>query len=357
MILFRADGNEIVGSGHIMRCLSIAQAAKDLGEECCFVMADKSFASAVEHAGVQSFFLNTDFKSMPEELNQLLPVIEKVNPQCIVVDSYYVTEKYLQKIRQYSPVVYIDDLASFAYPVDVLINYNIYGEKIGYVQMYQEQNRKLPKLLLGPSYAPLRKEFKEVKRKPQPKKIKNILVSTGGADHEHVALKLAKYLTTHERKSAYQYHFLLGAMNPDVLELTRIEKEFSEIIKLHQNVRQMRELLQSCDIAVSAAGSTLYELCACGIPTITYVLADNQILGACTFEEKGLMLYVGDCRKEKDFPKHAIQAIETLVRKYLYRENVAEQMYMTVTGNGAKKIIEYILRKHPLTENNLKPTD
>lgn len=343
MILFRADGNEVIGSGHIMRCLSIAQAARDLGEACCFVLADRSFISAVENAGFQSFLLDTDFKKMSEELSRLLPVLEKVKPQCMVVDSYYVTEEYLQEIRQYLPVAYIDDLAAFAYPVDVLINYNIYGKKIDYAQLYQMQNRRLPKLLLGPEYAPLRKEFKEVKRKLQPEKVKNIFVSTGGADHEHVARKLAEYLAAHEKSNVYQYHFLLGAMNPDIMELRRIEKEFPELIILHQNIRQMKKMMQSCDIAVSAAGSTLYELCACGIPTITYVLADNQVLGAKTFEEKGLMLYAGDCRKDKDFPKNVIEIIERLAGNYLLRERMADHAGAFVSGNGAERIIIRIL--------------
>lgn len=343
MILFRADGNEMIASGHIMRCLSIAQAAEAVGEECCFVMADRSFSVVVENAGIKVFYLDTDFKHMQEELKAFIHVLEKTRPRCVVVDSYYVTKKYLEEIRKYSTIVYIDDLGSFAYPVDILVNYNIYGEKINYTQMYHAQNKSEPKLLLGPGYAPLRKEFKNQGKKQQPKQVKDILVSTGGSDYEHVALKLAQYLVAHRDSNNYKYHFLLGALNPDISKLTKLAESFPSLIELHQNVKHVEQLMQKCDIAVSAAGSTLYELCACGIPTITYVLADNQILGARTFFEKGLMLYVGDCRSDKSFTECVVQTVGELAKDYLLRERIAGQLHALVTGNGAEKLVKDLI--------------
>lgn len=339
MILFRADGNEIIGSGHIMRCLSIAKAADEVGEECCFVMADRKFASAVEKAGFPYISLNTNFRDMQEELNVLLPILEKEKPFCVVVDSYYVTDVYLQKIRTYASVAYMDDLALFAYPVDLLVNYNIYGEKINYIQMYQNQNSPLPKLLLGPGYAPLRKEFMEIKRKRQSEKVKDILVSTGGADHEHMALGLVHYIASHENCNLYKYHFVIGAMNSDASEIKKIGEKLSGRIVIHQNVKEMEQLMQNCDMAISAAGSTLYELCACGIPTITYVLADNQIMGSHAFEERGLMQYAGDCRNNKDFAGQILKAAAELAENYHLREQMANDMYALVKGNGAEKIM------------------
>lgn len=341
MILFRADGNEIIGYGHIMRCLSIAKAADEAGEECCFVMADKKFVPVVEKAGFPYVTLGTDFRNMEEELDVLLPILEKEKPFCVVVDSYYVTDEYQQKIRAYAPVAYMDDLAAFAYPVDILVNYNIYGEKINYIQMYQ--NRPLPKLLLGPEYAPLRKEFRGVKRKRQPEKAKDILVSTGGADHEHVALELAHYIASHEKCSPYKYHFVIGAMNLDASEIKKIAEKLSGQIVIHQNVKEMRQLMQNCDMAISAAGSTLYELCACGVPTITYILADNQVFGAHTFCECGLMQYAGDCRNNKNFAGQVLQATFKLANNYQFREQMAKRMHVLVTGNGAEKIVEELM--------------
>lgn len=343
MIVFRADGNEIIGSGHIMRCLSIAKAARNAGETCCFIMADKKFVPVVEEAGFRHVSFNTDFRNMQKELDDVLPFLEKEKPSCVVVDSYCTTEEYLEKICRYSLVVYMDDLAVSAYPVDVLVNYNIYGKKIDYAQLYHDQSRTLPRLLLGPEYAPLRKEFRGLKRKKQRKRVENILVSTGGSDHEHVALRLTQYIADHESGNHYKYHFVIGAMNPDVSKLTQIAEEFPERITLHQNVMQMEQLMQSCDMAVSAAGSTLYELCACGIPTITYVLADNQILGALGFCEQALMLYVGDCRNNENFAEQVMQMVFRLADNFQLREQMAEQVNKLVTGNGAEKIAKALI--------------
>lgn len=343
MIIFRADGNEIIGSGHIMRCLSIAKATRDAGEACYFVMADSKFVPIIEGAGFPYVSLSTDFSNMREELKVFLSFLEKEKPSCVVVDSYYITEEYLQKIRIHSPIVYIDDLAVSAYPVDALVNYNLYGKKMDYAQLYRSQNRAMPKLLLGPEYAPLRKEFRGLKRKRQPEKIRDILISTGGSDREHVALELMRYITSHESCNQYKYHFLIGAMNPDIPELIRLGEKFPERTELHQNVVQMGQLMQNCDMAVSAAGSTLYELCACGVPTIMYILADNQIPGAQAFCEQNLMLYVGDRRSNKDFAEQVMQAVFRLAEDYQLREQMAERVHTLVTGNGAEKIAKELI--------------
>lgn len=340
MIFFRADGNEIIGLGHIMRCLSIAQELKCAGEECVFIMADRNPAFIVKNAGFEVFVLNTDFRNMHNELKHLISFLKQKNSLCIIVDSYYVTEEYLEVLRKFCLVIYVDDLAVSAYPVDVLVNYNIYGEEIDYVKMYHDKNLVVPKLLLGPKYAPLRSIFKNLKKKQQSKIVKDILISTGGSDSNHLALKIAQYLVDCEMNLNYKYHFLLGAMNSDIVGLSEIKEKLPDFIEIHQNIKRMPQLMQNCDIAVSAAGSTLYELCACGIPTITYVLADNQILGAHTFAQKGIMLYVGDCRSNENFIEHIMQAIEKLSRSYRLRKQMAKQAQKLVLGDGAEVLVE-----------------
>ena len=345
MILFRADGNEIIGSGHIMRCLSIAQALKRLGEECIFIMADRNLVFLVENAGCETFILNTDFRNMQEELKHLIPFVKRKKPLYIIIDSYYVTKKYFEELGKCSSVVYIDDLVSSVYPVDVLVNYNIYGEDVNYAKMYYDKRQKVPRLLLGPRYAPLRYMFKNLENRQQLEIVKDILVSTGGADSKHIALKLAKYLTVTGENSNYKYHILLGTMNSDIVALSEIKEKFPDLIELHQNVKQMSRLMQDCDIAVSAAGSTLYELCACGIPTITYTFAENQILGANTFNKKGLMLYVGDFRSDKNLIRHIMQAIEHLSKSYHLRVQMAKRYQEIVLGDGAEVLAKSLLKK------------
>lgn len=88
-------------------------------------------------------------------------------------------------------------------------------------------------------------------------------------------------------------------MNRNLPHLLEIEKAYSNVF-IHQNVLNMAEIMTMCDIAVSACGSTMYELCACGLPIITYSVADNQLQGVKKFEESGIAVNCGNFRNNID---------------------------------------------------------
>ena len=102
--------------------------------------------------------------------------------------------------------------------------------------------------------------------------------------------------------------------------------------------------MQSCDLAVSAAGSTLLELCACGIPTITYVLDDNQILGAKAFEKAGLMIYTGDVREEDSFTEKLNDTISVLCMDLGKRKDMYQRMTKMVDGCGAVRLVRELTK-------------
>lgn len=126
-------------------------------------------------------------------------------------------------------------------------------------------------------------------------------------------------------------------------------------IVLHEHVDDMKSLIQSMDLVVTAAGSTLYEVCACGVPIVTYSIADNQILGGEAFEKYGLGLNVGDLRKkvftestDKD-EKLREDAVETLMKAVKkLRENLDQRvkigikMQQMIDGYGADRMVAKI---------------
>ena len=134
---------------------------------------------------------------------------------------------------------------------------------------------------------------------------------------------------------------MVGAANEDrdliVSEATGVSNLF-----LHENVTNMSELMLSCDVAISAAGSTLYELCACRVPTITYILADNQIPGARGFEQRGIMKCAGDIRETGavELSARLIDMALELCDNESERALIAERQGSVVDGKGAERIIE-----------------
>jgi len=333
MILIRADGNPPIGSGHIMRCLSLADAFRDLGQAVVFVTADDCFQSVIRSRGYECVVLNTEYDHMEDELPRFLSLLQTLRPSCVLLDSYFVTPGYMSVVRREAPLVYIDDLNAFDYPADLVVNYTLYGKKLPYP--------KNKRYLMGPQYALLRKEFQNIPARRAVEQVRNVLVSTGGADFEHMALKCVQYLLGRPAGHIV-YHVILGVMNQDIPEIERISARCSCIL-LHRNVTDMRSLMLQCDAAISAGGTTLFELCACGLPTVTYVLADNQIMNVASFEEAGLMLNAGDIRENSHFTPHIFEHLELLIQDQLLRQRMAGRMQTIVDGRGANRLAKIIL--------------
>lgn len=342
-ILFRADGNAIIGAGHIMRCLSIALAAKKIGVQCYFITADDSFSERIEENNIEHIVLDSDYSQMDLEWEKSESIIQKIMPDVIVLDSYYVTKRYISKLCEYGRVAYIDDLKAFPYNVDVLVNYNVYAKDLNYHDFYFAQGKRTPELVLGETYVPLRTEFQNISLKGNCTTVKNILFMSGGADPERIAIGFVKELINNqERIEKYKFHIVLGKYEPDAEEIIQLSKQYSWMC-VHRDVRQMAELMLQCDIAISAAGSTLYELCVCAVPTITYVLEDNQIMGANAFAEKKIMLCVGDYRFEDNFFEKMFAILLELCFDEKGRQQMSKNARAAVDGNGAMRLVNKLL--------------
>ncbi len=331
MVIIRADANEIIGTGHVMRCLSIARTFADRGKEVKFVTADHKGDGLIHSKGFETVCLNSKYDVMNEE--NIVPVIMEYAPSLVLVDSYYATQDYMHTLSTLSRTAYLDDLNAEVWDVDYLINYNIFGTVID----YSGYNNSRVSLLLGPKFAPLRPEFVNAP-KHIIKPVTDVMVSAGGSDPEKITEKIMESICS--KYMDICFHFIVGALNP---RLDKIKSLVKPNMNLHINEQNMSGLMHKCDIAISAAGSTLYELCACGTPTITYTLADNQLLAAEEFERQGLMINAGDCRKNVKFIKNVANRLEKLIVSAEKRIGLSERMQSLVDGYGAERIIEGIL--------------
>lgn len=360
MVIFRCDGNKNIGAGHIMRCLSIADAfsfykfEEKIKTYCIFATSDSTFASVIKEHNHESVILHTDYKNMDNDIPHMKDLLEQYKPHFLFVDSYTASVSYLTALQELcsavgGKLVYIDDVLAFAYPCDILINYNIYGaeREEEYRKLYHEAKRKIPVLLLGTRFAPLRKEFQKLPKRIVNKEANRILISTGGADPDHMAKNIAQYLANHSKLfSDFIFDFVIGALNDDLEEIKKYA-ELNQTMHIYTNVTNMQILMSNADLAISAAGSTLYELCATQTPTVTYVLADNQIPGARAFMKQGILMSVGDIRKlgvEKLSEKTIYTSID-LAKNYQERCRISGRQRRLVDGRGSERIVKE-LRKN-----------
>lgn len=376
MVVIRADANSKIGMGHVMRCLSVADALLKRGGEVLFVTADDTPVPLLTKKGIPCRVLHTDYADMEAELPKLWEVLRELQEEAlsrmpsqrtespeaalaqkntsILVDSYYVTEKYLEALKKRITTIYMDDIYAFSYPVDMLINYNIYGEEMGYEKDAAFADTKF---LLGTEYVPLREEFSAGAENVTPAEDRllqtaeqqgtaadgGILITTGGSDSFNLAGQLLTEAMKYDALKEKEYHVVSGSLNPHIGELQALAQEHGNI-HIHCNVTNMAELMAESKVALSAGGSTLYELCAMGVPTIAFSFAENQEHLVQTFVKRGIAQYGGNYRTDGNkMIQNTIAGLETLLEDENLRAEYRKKARTLVDGKGAGRIAEAIL--------------
>ena len=346
MVCIRADAGKNTGIGHVMRCLSLADAFRDLGEKVIFVSADENAREIVEPRGYECEILHTDHRDMAGETGRLKATQAYKQADLFIADSYYIADDYIEEISSEKKIAVFDDLCEKAYSADIVINYNLYAEENSYKELYGNPGKDVV-FLTGPGYAPLRKEFSESAERRTVQNADKALIMTGGADSQHIGLRIAFEIVSRRKTGSIndqmRYDIVVGALSDDYSKLKELERESGGAIRILRGVSDMKGLMEESDMALSAAGSTLYELCACGVPTITYVLADNQINGEKAFTEKGIMLSAGDARNNESFGKKACDMLERLAGDRALRERMSANGKSLVDGKGAMRLAKKLM--------------
>lgn len=337
MIWIRADANSEIGTGHVMRCLSVATVLREKGIAVKFIVADESGARLPEARGFAYEILNSDYRDMEAELPELQKLVVRDAPKLCLVDSYFVTADYFTELGKLCKTAYVDDLFKESYPVDMVINYNIYGDLLP----YKERPGKADTVfLLGTKYAPLRKEFCRDEAGFVRDNVENVLITTGGSDKYNLAGQILQAAMEDPQAKELHYHVVSGVFNPHLPKLLELESGNSHI-SIHRNVTNMVELMQRCDIAISAGGSTMYELCAVGVPIICFSFVENQERMVETFLKKKLVCYGGNYLQEGEaLAGNVVRSLNGLAGDLEARKRYSRWEQELVDGHGARRIAQ-----------------
>ncbi len=335
MIGFRVDANEIIASGHMMRCIAIAMQCMKLGQECLFILAEEKETQRLKEKKIPYVVLNSQWNDLEKELDVLLELVQKKSLDWLVVDSYQVTVSYLARLNQEVPVLYMDDMGTEKYPVSALLHYGLHSEPLRFMNEYEREGIKV---LDGVSYIPLREEF--LLEESDNCRENSILITTGGTDPYNITGKVISLCLTQRVFDEYEFHVIVGSMNQYEEELQKLALQ-NQRIHLHKNVKNMSDYMRKCQMAVSAGGTTLFELCACGIPAVCFSFADNQEPGTKEMDRRKVMPYAGDARRD---------AVDYTIVSYLkdflqndLRKEYSEGMVRLVDGKGALRIAKALL--------------
>ena len=313
-IIFRVDSSSLIGSGHLMRCLTLAQRYRKEGHRVSFVCRELegNLATLVKKQGFRLYML----PSVPQddtltgyakwltvtqeqdaaETVALMQKIGKVDR--VVVDSYAIDETWEKLVRPYTNEIFvIDDLANRKHDCDILLDQNFYLNKD---ERYIGLVPKHCKLLLGPKYALLREEFYQAKGKMQPRngKTHNILVFYGGADATDETSKAIEALSMLKSNGELQdvgITVVVGGSNTRKESISNLCQK--EDYKYLCQVDNMAQLMADADLMLGAGGSTTWERCFLGLPAIVTAVAENQFQICDDCAKAGIIHYLGHWNK------------------------------------------------------------
>lgn len=285
-LLIRADASISIGTGHVMRCLALAQACLAAGWEVTFLMGEGSppLAQRVAEEGVAVIEQPLPWGTLADA-QQTIALVNQIEADWVVVDGYHFGADYQKWLKEANlRVLAVDDYGHAThYWADIVLNQNITASE----ELYTSRET-YTKLLLGTRYVLLRKEFWPWRswQRQIPPVASKILVTLGGSDPDNVTLKviLALQKAAIENLEAV---VIVGGSNPHYQQLLDAVKGWEGKINLRQNVSNMPELMAWADMAITAGGSTCWEMAFMGLPCLLIPIADNQKQCAKRLQEIG----------------------------------------------------------------------
>jgi UDP-2,4-diacetamido-2,4,6-trideoxy-beta-L-altropyranose hydrolase len=313
-IAFRTDASLLMGSGHVMRCLTLADALKAQGAQCHFisrahighlleVIRQRGFAVTALPAELSPSLANTQVASeRPKELahapwlgcdwqtdaEQTRAVLVKLQPDWLVVDHYAIDQRWETALRpHYQKLMVIDDLADRPHQCDFLLDQNLGHQPNDYANLVPAQC----KVLTGPQYALLRPEFAALRayslqRRQQPV-LKHVLITMGGVDQSNATGQVLQALKGCALSQDCRISVVMGLQAPWLQQVQAQAQDMPWPTEVLVNISDMAQRMADSDLAIGAAGSTSWERCCLGLPTLMVVLADNQKDAAVHLEYAG----------------------------------------------------------------------
>ena len=273
-LLVRVDASTQIGTGHVMRCLALAQVLQEAGGEAIFVMAEASkLETRLKSEGMEVVYLSTQIASS-EDAKETASFAQELGTNWVVIDGYHFGGNYQEIIKNLGlRLLFFDDYGhADHYYADLVLNQNISAYESLYANRQPDTH-----LLLGTRYALLRREFWQWRgweRQVSPVANK-ILVTLGGSDPDNVTLKVIQALQL-VKIEQLEVVIVVGGSNPHYEQLQSAAEASQFSIRLERNVTNMPKLMAWADVAVTSGGSTSWELAFMGLPSLLLILADNQ---------------------------------------------------------------------------------
>ena len=345
-VLIRADANPSIGSGHLTRMIALSSACRNSGADVTFISNEMpgTLQKTISESGCHHQRIDTPTGS-PEDAEFTANYVSNGNFDWTVIDGYQFDDTYQKRVsKPSSRLMVVDDFGHATHQnADLILNQNAYADGSRYNEL------KSTDVICGLNYTLLRPEFHTLPldfpgRKNARFSVKRILVTFGGSDINDWTLAtlrtlLELKLATNSRTVA---DVVIGANYTKEKELAQFCRDAGMNVFIHRNVDRMDALMNQADMAITAGGSTCYELARTGVPAIAIATAENQNAVVAALEQRGTLIgfTIGESplSNASGLSDDIKSATKKLVRNREHRQSMTEKGRRILDGLGAERV-------------------
>ena len=361
-VAFRVDASLDIGTGHVMRCLTLADALAASGAECRFICREHT-GHLIEHISSKSYEVDVlprchdtanansidgpahaHWLGCPWETDadQTRLVLAGDRVDWLVVDHYALDARWEQALHGvYKKLMVIDDLADRAHASDLLLDQNLGRKPDDYESLVPAYCQRL----IGPQYALLRPEFAALREYSLQRRrtpgLKRLLITMGGVDQPNATGKVLEALKACPLPTDCQITVVMGARAPWLEQVRSLAATMPWTTTVRVNIGNMAQVMADSDLAIGAAGSTSWERCCLGLPTLLVILAENQEEGAVALQRSDAARLLG----KPDAIAHELKSIFPMLLEERSFTKMIDTTSKITDGLGASRVLEQMWKR------------
>lgn len=359
-VAIRADATQLIGTGHVMRCLALANSLKQFGAEISFIArpVGAQLASLIRANGHVLHEIPDDGTPAGMAAEQVWPASKQDfdgeasaklahGVDWLIVDHYGLDAHWEKVLQPHcARLLVIDDLANRCHDADLLLDQNLGRRAADYRSLVPDTCE----VFVGPLHGLLRPEFAQARPRGLEQRGKNrpnrLLITLGGIDKDNVTGKLLEVLDHSPAKTQWTISVVMGAQAPWLETVKEQAARMTPPVRVLTNVSDMASLMVESDLAIGAAGGTAWERCVLGLPTLMVILAENQRSAALALEQAGCTLNLDMDHIRNDLPNKLARLADGAALRSM------EQACSSITdGLGAPRLAQHMF---DLTDSNCR---
>jgi len=359
-IIMRVDSSQKMGSGHIMRCLTLAEKLRVSGAIVEFITRNHqgNINEQINSRGFKNYLLPNSIIDKQQHLtgyeqwlgakpntdaDETIEIVKDMEVDWLIIDHYALDHNWEKKLRSYAKkIMVIDDMANRIHSCDILFD-QTYGRK------ELDYNKLIPadcKLLLGSENALLRPDFSKLRQKALKRRedycmINNILISMGSMDEENITQDVLNAVTEFKWKSKKNITIVLASAAPHLQSIKKDLSQYNLSVNVLTDVINMAELMLEADLAIGAGGTTSWERCCLALPTILITLSENQQKIGENLAKVGATITL---QKDSKMKKNIKLSIEKLIQDKASYMSMCHNAAKVCDGSGAKRTVEQMMK-------------